>query len=82
MIHFDNIEFNVVKVIFVVSFDGEIVTQRSMKSAGWEGFIGCTKKYTVYFEGSEEEVIYEVFGAKIFCLQLVDDFGTHKHDKY
>ena len=34
VIHFDNIEFNVVKVIFVVSFDGEMVTQRSMKSAG------------------------------------------------
>ena len=34
MIHFENIEFNVVKVIFVVSFDGEIVTQRSMKSDG------------------------------------------------
>ena len=26
MIHFDNMEVNVVKVIFVVSFDGEIVT--------------------------------------------------------
>ena len=81
MIHFDNIEFNVVKVIFVVSFDGEMVTQRSMKSAGREGFIGCTKKYTVYFEGSEGEGIFAVVGGTIIWRQGVDDFGNRKHDK-
>ena len=51
-----------------------------MKSAGQEGFIGCTKKYNIYFEGDEGEGICAVVGGKICRHQGVDDFGTRKHD--
>ena len=68
LILFENVEVNVVKVIFVFCFDGEIVALRVAKGAEWDGLMGYNKKPLQLLRDMREMIVCLV-GAQYYVAK-------------
>ena len=69
----DNMQVNVVKVVFLFCVEYELVVTRVEKVAGEHGFMGCTFKKNVQFGVSDGQGVGIFIGDPILWCQEVDN---------
>ena len=81
LILFDNVDINIVEVVFDSSIEGKITALGVIKGAVWEGIMGGTTYYTIKLEGYDGEGVCAVYGGLVGCIQGVECIGAWENER-